>query len=396
MATSIQDLLKDLSKEEILEDLLDLAKAAGLTVTAWQSGEPILDLVTILAEQFSRLWNNTIVKAIRGAFLDYAEGGWLTLLAWVTYGVFRRSATFAGSPLTVENRAGGVYTFNPGDVRVKNAAGKTFVNVTSGGIAAWTGSGDYPTVELDFVADEAGSASNTPSNGIQAYPIQPVTAPAGIYAITNADPIFGDDEESDRSLRERCRLATGPLSPAGPAAAYEAVARAAKRDDGTSVDVTRVRVISAGGGVVNVFLAGASGATTGDTSTEGTDVYIVNQAVQLKCVPAGITCNVAAATEHPIARTVTLRVDRGANITLAAALAAATTAVDTFFRELPIGGHKDVSGGDGYVFMNEIGAKASESAEGIIKASVSGSDELLDPDEVAVPTITITGTVVTQ
>ncbi len=33
------------------------------------------------------------------------------------------------------------------------------------------------------------------------------------------------------------------------------MARATKRADGTSVDVTRVRVIDAGGAVVNVYLA---------------------------------------------------------------------------------------------------------------------------------------------
>jgi len=258
MAVSIDDLVQLLTREEVLDALLALAKAAGIPVTAWQSGEPMLGLLEILAEQFARLWNATIVKAIRAGFLDFAEGDWLTLLAWVAYGVFRRTATFAGDSLVIENRAGGVYTFVPGDLRIKNGNNKTFYNVTGGSLAAWTGLGDYPTVELDFLADEAGSGSNTVVGGIQAHPFTPVTAPAGVFARTNDDPLYGDDDEGDPSVRERCRLSTGPLSPAGPTAAYEAVARAAKRADGTSVDVTRVRVLEPGGCIVLVYLAGAS------------------------------------------------------------------------------------------------------------------------------------------
>jgi phage-related baseplate assembly protein len=396
MAISIKDLVKDLTKEELLDALLAALSAAGLPVTAWQPGEPILALLDRLSELFARLWNSTIVKAIRAGFLDFAEGEWLTLLAWVTYGVVRKTSTFAGSPLVVENRAGGVWTFVPGDIRTKNADGKTFTNVTGGAIAAFTGAGDFPTVTLDFVADEAGSDSNTPSGGIQAFPTPPVTAPTGIYVRTNVDPLFADDEEEDEPLKRRCRLSTGPLSPAGPKASYESIALSTKRADGTSVDVTRVRVLQPGGGVVNVVLAGASGAATGNTSTPGTDVYLVNQRVQVLCVPPGITCNVASAVEKAVAVALDLRVDRAANLSAAAAATAARDASALYFRRLPVGGHKVADGGPGYVLVSEVQAKASEAADGIIKATMAGTDVELAVNEVAVPAITTTATLVTQ
>jgi len=392
MAISIDELVADLSKEEVFDALLALAKAAGIPVTAWQPGEPMRALLEKLSEWFAAAWNNVIVKAIRAGFLEYA-------LAWVAYGVFRRTETFAGiDALVIENRAGGVYVFVPGDLRVKNAAGKTFTNVTGGALAAWPGSGSFPTVALDFVADEAGSGSNTQAGGIQAYPTQPVKAPAGIYARTNDDPAFGDDTEPDDSLRERCRLSTGPISPGGVVACIESLAKSATRADGSFCDITRVRVLEPGLGIVNVYLAGASGATTGDTVTEGTDVYIANQLIQVYAAKIGITVLVEAATELEFTAIMTLVVDRAANLSASAAEAKAKTAAESYVRLLPIGGQRLVDGGDGRLFASEIAAKASESAEGIIKATLTSGDVELAANEVAVLALgsTYTATVVTQ
>src|SRR5690348_6819197 len=99
MAISIKDLVKDLSREDILGDFLEVAKALGLATTAWQPGEPIRLLLTVIADVLASLWNGPIVKSIRAGFLDYAEGDWLTLLAWTDYNLFRRDATYATGTL---------------------------------------------------------------------------------------------------------------------------------------------------------------------------------------------------------------------------------------------------------------------------------------------------------
>ncbi len=315
MAVSIEDLLQDQTKEALLADLLALASALGLSTEAWQPGEPIYDLLAIFTEQLARLWNDPIVRALRAGFLDYATDSWLTLLAWVTYGVYRREETFATMSLVVENRGGGYYSFVAGDLRVQNSNSKGFTSTSSGVLTPWSGTGAYPTVTISFQADEAGTGSDTVANDIAAYPIVPSKAPASVYVRTNAGPAFGREQETDEGLRERCRLSTGPLSASGPRSAYEAVALETLRPDGSAVNVTRVAVVEPGGGVVEVYLASDSGAASGDTVTLDSDVYLVNVRLQDLVVPPGLTVTVAAATEVPCSYNMDLTVDRKSKLT---------------------------------------------------------------------------------
>jgi hypothetical protein len=413
MALSISDLVKDLTKEGVLADLLEIAEAFGLTTTAWQSGEPAKRLLTIFADQIASLWNATLVNAVRSGFLDYASGDWLTLVAYTCYNTLRNDATFATAAVTLENRGGGFYTFVAGDVRIRAgsgaAAGKTYTNTTGGTLVPWSGVGAYPTLEMTFQADEAGEDSSTAVSTIEAFPTSPVVAPAGVYAVTNGNAFTGQSEESDADLRIRARLYTGVLSPAGAAAAYTVVTLATRKtaagglllpgdagySDGVSVAVNRVRVVDQGFGVVGVLLASTGGEASGDTATAGTDVFLVNVALQLLVVPAGITALVASADAIAAPCTITVYVDRASNVTAADAITAATAAVAAYFRTLPIGGNRLTPGGSGYAFRSEIEAAAS-SPTGIFKATMSQGDLLMAGDDVAVPTIVVTATVVTQ
>lgn len=414
MALSISDLVKDLTKEGVLADLIEIAQAFGLSTTAWQSGGPAKSILTIFSQQIAVLWNNTLVQAVRSGFLDYATGDWLTLVAWAAYNTLRNDATFATAAVTLENRGGGFYTFVPGDIRIRAgsgpAEGKTYTNTTGGTLAVWPGgAAPYPTLSLTFAADEAGEGSSTAVSTIEAFPTAPVTAPAGVYARTNGNAFTGQSEESDTDLRARARLYTGVLSPAGASAAYQVVAFATRKTaagglllpgdagyaDGVSVAVNRIRVVDQGFGVVGVLLASSGGAASGDTATPGTDVFLVNAAVQLLVVPAGITALVASATAHAVTCTITVYVDRASNVTAADAQTAATAAVATYFRTLPIGGNRLTPGGSGYAFRSEIEAAAS-SPVGIFKATMVQADHLLASGQVAVPTIAVTATVVTQ
>jgi hypothetical protein len=404
MAIAITDLVKDLTREEVLEDLLTVAKTLGLSTTAWQPGEPVWVLLTTVADQLAKLWNSTIARAIRAGFLDYASGDWLTLLAWVVYGVFRKEATFATGPITIQNRGGGFYTLIGGEIRVANGTGQTFRNVTGGVLSPWTGgAAPYPTLTLTFQADEAGSASSTPIGGIAAYPAAPTTAPAGVFALSNAVPLIGGAPEEDDALKARCRLSTGPLSPAGAKSAYASVALSTLRSDGSYIDCTRVRVLDGGSGVVNVWLASATGATPGTVLSADTDVYLANVALQDKVVPAGITAYVNGAIEIPVAVDITVYVDRASNVTAAEAIASAGAAVSLYFSKLPIGGYTITPGAaTGYVFREALVAVATKSNPGIYRADVlvdggAGSgDAPLSNSDVAVPTISVVATVVTQ
>lgn len=402
MAIAIEELVQDLTREEILEDLLTIAKALGLNTTAWQPGEPVWVILTTVAEQMANLWNNIIVRAIRAGFLDYAEGSWLTLLAWTAYGVSRKVKTFASGSITIENRGGGFYPLVGGEIRISNATGQTFTNAAGGTLSPWLGVGNpFPTLVLTFVAHEAGSDSSTPIGGILAYPDAPVAAPGGIYALTNTTALVGTATEDDDDLKARCRLSTGPLSPAGAKSAYAAVALSTLRPDGSYIDCTRVKVLDGGYGSADVFLASPIGATPGNNILLDSDVYLANIAIQDKVVPVGFTVTVVGATETPVTVAVTLQVDRGSNVPAKEATAAAGAALNLYFQKLPIGGYTVVAGsGTGYVFRESLVAVATKSNPGIFRADVlingGSGDALLLPSNVAVPTINVSAIVVTQ
>jgi uncharacterized phage protein gp47/JayE len=402
MAIAIEDLVQDLSREEILATLLTVAQTVGLSTDSWKPGEPVWVVLTTVAEQLSKFWNSIIVKAIRAGFLDTAEGAWLTLLALTMYGVSRKEAAFAIGPITIENRGGGFYPLIAGEIRVINATGQTFTNTTSGTLASWTGApAAYPTLTLTFTADAAGTGSSTPIGGILAYPNTPIVAPAGVYALANASALIGGAQEEDDALKERCRLSTGPLSPAGAKSAYSAVALSTLRPDGSTIDCTRVRVLDTGGGTLAVWLASATGATPGTVLFVGTDVFLANTAIQDKVVPVGLSALVNGAIESIVTVDVHLYVARSSNVSVAEAIASAGAALTLYFQKLPIGGNTLIPGAaTGYVFRDALTATAIKSNVGIFNADVlvdgGTGNAPLGSGEVAVPTITITAELVTQ
>ncbi|WP_434042235.1 MULTISPECIES: baseplate J/gp47 family protein [Sorangium] len=414
MPTPLDDLLTDLTPEEIFDDLLAIAKALGLSTTAWQPGEPIRGVMSVFSRWTAPLWNGQVLPALRALFLDKASGDWLTLGAWAFYKVYRKEATFASGPaITVENQEGGFWEINPGDIRFE-VAGKTYTNIDGGTLAAWTGTGAFPVVNLHFVADEAGTDSDLDLADVPVYPDVPLLAPgAGIYLRAGEGMLLGQDEEEDDDLKERCRLSTGPLSPAGPRAAYQYVALSTRRpaaDEAVTIErllvsqagdigvnVNRALVRNLGGGVIDVRLASPSGAASGDVATAGTDVYLVNQAIQLLVVPMGLTANVASADEDPLAITLELDVLRESNVTAAAAKAAAEKAVNDFFRRFPIGGRKVAESSVRFVVMHEVRAIAKAASPGIYRVrSTPDDDHSILVTDVVVPSVTATATLVEQ
>jgi hypothetical protein len=405
----IEEMLADRDPDQGLKDFLALLALVGFDSTAWEPGDMAYDVSDTVTTWFTNMFNTWVLPALRAQFLRFASGSWLSYRAWTSENRPREEATFAEGDVIIENRGVGVGTIAVGTLRVKNANGKTFTNTSAAFMPLWSGSGPYPTATFTMEADEAGSASNTSTNALPTYPTPPAAAPFGnLYVQSNA-PLLGADEESDDLLRRRCQLAASEVA-LPTRAKIEAIARdpigAMKRAGlpipttwPPTVNVTRVRLVEPGSGVMNVYLASASGAASGDTSTDGTDVYICNTALQLLAAVPGGTLTVAAATEHPINfGALTIWVARESNVTKTAAEATATTAVDTFFSTLAIGGERLVAGGQGYVLIEHVLAVAT-SGPGAFDASTSGVsvDTALAVNEVAVPTFSsITANLVTQ
>lgn len=254
---------------------IEIATAVGLPTTSWRTGDPTRTLFRWLSERLSEL--DVIASSlVKSAFLTSASGDWLTILAEEVYGVPRDQATYASIVVTLNSTGGYFYDFDPGDITVSVAlTGKTYRSVTGGTLSAGG------TLDLDFVADEAGSDSSVSADEIDTI----VTTFLGVEVGGNTAGV-GIDQESDDSLKERCRDTLGALSPSGPADAYEAVARNSALT-GVS-DITRaVTDADHADGTVTVYISGPSGVLP------PTSIDAAQAAVDQWATPLGFTATVA-------------------------------------------------------------------------------------------------------
>lgn len=400
MAKPFDDLLADITREAVRDELIALAATAGLDVSTWEPGEPIWAVIDVFSNWFAATWNALVAPALRSRFLAYATGRWLSLLAWSGYNRIRLGQTFAGGSLTIENVGPNYVAINAGALRVKNGDGKTFRNVNATSVSAYTG-GTVPSTTAMFVADEPGTASSTPIGGIVTAPV--MSPAAGVRVVSNTAAWLGADEESDDGLRTRCETASAAMSPAGPRAAYLAAARdpmgtmerAGLPTTGypETVNITRATLIEYNGSFVSVVLASPSGAASGTDVTVGTDVFYANAVIQTLVAPAGVNVVVGPATNKAINYgTITLHVRRDSLVTAAEAVAFATAKMNEHFATMPIGGLSKMTGGSGYVWLDHVSA-VLQSGPGVftigLDYSATYDDVALQKYEVAVPSFTL-------
>lgn len=405
---TIEEQLADRDPDQALTDVLALLALAGFDSTAWEPGDIAYDLTDSVTTWFCNMANAWILPAMRARYLRYASGSWLSYEAWTRYNRPRGEATFAEGDVIFENRSVNVGTIAAGTLRHKNAAGKSFTNTNAAFMALWSGSGPYPTAIFTMRADEAGSASNTSTGALPKYPTPPTAAPfGGLYVQDNA-ALLGSDDEPDPLLKRRCQLAAAERG-LSPRALVEAVARdpigAMKRAGipipstwPKTVNVTRVRLVEPGNGVMQVYLASASGPATGDTSTDGTDVYICNTAIQLLAVPPGGSCTVAAATSKALNfGNITTLIARESNVTKTAAEARMKADLDAFFSTLAVGGERIIADGQGYVLIEHVHAVATQGPGAFdTSSSLITTDTTLAVNEVAVVTYTPVANIIRQ
>jgi hypothetical protein len=175
-------------------------------------------------------------------------------------------------------------------------------------------------------------------------------------------------------------------------------------------NINRVRVVQLGGGALAVYLASPAGAASGDTVSEGSDVWTADLAIQVLANPAGFTVTTSSAVEVTITKTVNLYVDRRANVTSTDAAQTARDAISAWFQTVPIGGLKKTDGGTGKIFDDDIiaiaksrisavpGGAPFESAPGAFHAEISAfaGDVTLALNEVAKPNVIVNVILVAQ
>jgi uncharacterized phage protein gp47/JayE len=348
--TTLSDLISQLKGSEFISSVKTIAASVGLFPDDWEEGDAEEAIVESVGDAVAQLWNTFVWYAIRGGFLDYAERGWLTLLARNVFNVERILATFATGTWTGTNAtASPIGPFNPGDlVFVSLDNGKTYRNSGTVTFAPST------TTAITLQAEEIGTGSNAaPTRVVLQTTVLGVTG-------TNAASIAGRDDETDDALRARCRLKPASLSPNGPSQAYEFVCLT---PDFHGVTVNRVKVsLGSVNGTVSVLIAGVDGAFT-----DPADVAAVNTAVLKNVAPTGATPTVTSAVGNSIPVTWQGWSHPSANVDPTAAEAAVNAALVLAFQSFPIGGDEKVAG-SGFVYKNVI--------ETVIKAAVPGFFEV--------------------
>lgn len=311
------------SAASILETGLELARAIGLPVTSWRTGDPTRSLYVYLANVLAAR-EEVSSEFIAAGFLSTATGDWLKVLADEVYGVEAIEATFAAPTVTVKNNGGGFYVFDPGDLTVKaSAIDKTYHNTNA---CEGLGAGDEFTFEL--TADEAGSDSTVAADEIDEL----VTTALGVDILSSTAAI-GLDDESDDAIKIRCLASRGALSPNGPGDAYEYVVL---NPDLTGVtDITRAKSIDdSDTGDVTVYVAGTSGAVAGASITAA------QSAVEQWATPLCITPTVVNST--PVAFDIAADVS-GEDIPVDANDLIEAAAI-VMFATIPLGSSDDTAG----------------------------------------------------
>lgn len=322
MTIDLQTLMTEESSETLFDAGIAVATGVGLPTTQWEAGSPTKALFNFLAETLATL-EPTASATIAGGLLDYATGDWLILLAEQVFGYTPREANYPTCTVRLTNGGGGYFSVDSGSVTMKNAAtGITYHNTSSGTLA----SGPGTTLDLDVVADEAGSDSSSSIGEIDTM----VTSLLGVTC-SNTTAAVGVDSESETSIRAGCRAKTGMMSSAGPADAYRSVALDTEKT--TASDVTRVSVAGdTATGDVTVYLASSTG------TVSGADRTLVEAAIVTWAKPLCITPTVSSASTVAVAITYDLWIYSGCGMTSTEVRTAVAEELAAMLSERPIGG----------------------------------------------------------
>ena len=255
MVTTVDDLLTPKTADELFADALVVLRAEGLPTTSWQPGSVPRTLLKADSTALADL--RAVVTAIcKGGFLDDATGDWLTLLAKGVFDLDRAPSVFMQGTVTLTCAAGaGPYTVAPGALLVSDGT-RRWRSLNTSNLAVTTSAPASVTVQ----AESPGDAYNVAGGTVTAI-VSP--ALAGLSASAAAGVawvlINGTAEESDASLRARCRARWSTLGRGANLAAYEYMATTAP----AAPTITRASAVpGSGDGTLTVYVAQGTSAAT--------------------------------------------------------------------------------------------------------------------------------------
>jgi len=372
MTATLDELTDPLTVEDVEAATYAAFAARGLSTTTWKPGAVVRTIVfafAIIVAAISQLQQ----QLARMSFLSLSAGDWLALVARYVYGVEKDLGSFATGLVTLTNASGFVYVLGAGDLTVTDSTtGKSYKN--TGGFTL----GAVSTLDVPVQALELGTASNAGVGDIDTM----TTTLLGVTC-ANAAALVGSDPENDASLQLRCSEKTGALSPMGPADAYRYFASSTLRADGSSIGVTRVRVVADGQGNVTVYVATPSGEVSNPD-----DVALIQANIDRNAEPEAVTATVVSATPLPIDMTYTAWVDTAAGLTEAQVEELIEAAATAFLATEPIGGEVlPGEGGQGRVYLSIFEVTTGKAVTGLLRLTLTVPAADVDVDVTEAPVI---------
>jgi len=364
---AIENLLTPVTSDEQLESFLSTLEGLGLRARSWRPGGALRTILRVVAGTYAG-FSTVALGFARAGFLETAEKGWLTLLARNVFSVERIEASFATGTVRLQNSGGGIYELAPGELRaIHSATEKAYANVDAIVLNPGTVLSAVPVRAV-----ELGSASNAGPGTV----VELETALPGV-TVTNPTAIVGRDEESDPELRERCRAKLGTISGKGPRGAYAFAVRSAKRDDGSSVDINRLRISpSSSTGTVTTYVASASGAPLAG------DLDFVRSSIERYARPDSVTSVVLAATPVPLTRTLTVFARKQDGLSAADLRALVDARLLELITSYPIGGIAKPGNAQAYLYADAVAAAVGRAHASIFDVDGTGADVAMNAGDV--------------
>ncbi len=369
----IEDLITPVTEDQFFEQFLSNLETVGLKARSWRRGGVYCTIIRVLAA-FCAAFSDLQCRFIRSGFLEFAEGNWLTWVAYYVYGVERPESTFATGEVTLTNGGGGDYTWAPRQLRVFNSTlDKAYTNqdeIHLGPLSV----GTFP-----FIAVESGAASSSTTGAIDDIE----TTYADEITVTNEAPVIGSDPMPDDELRQLAKDKRDARSVFGVRGAYRYAIRSAKRAGGSTVDVNRMSISpSSSTGTVTMYVASPSGVPTDD------DVQLCRDNVELLARPDTVSTSLDACTPVTITRNLTIWAEKQEGLSAADLRALALQKLVLLNRNYPVGGIKK-AGPTSYFWADKLEGAVQSAHPSIFDVEGIGDNEAMTTGQVAIFAVTI-------
>lgn len=217
MTVSLLDIASKTTPQQSLALLLHYLTISGLPATAWQPGSVPRALLEGESVAYADAMN-LVAEIANGNILDLSADEWLTQLADNNYQLTRKAALFAKGTVRITNNSGSAFSAGAGSLLASSAQSATSFRILTAIVTLANGS----YVDVVAQAEEAGLGGNVAVNTITSlltpYPGISVSNP-GVSNVWLTQ--IGTREESDESLRIRCKARWPQLGGGPTLLAYE-------------------------------------------------------------------------------------------------------------------------------------------------------------------------------